>query len=78
MGGGLQIRIGEIARFSQNIEKTTNNMNMLKIIFILSIICAAFNCVIGIVDGNISAACGWFVSALTELLLLHCYLKLEK
>lgn len=53
-------------------------MNMLKIIFILSIICAAFNCVIGIVDGNISAACGWFVSALTELLLLHCYLKLEK
>lgn len=72
------LRFEKIARFSQNIEKTTNNMNMLKILFILSIICAAFNCVIGIVDGNVSAACGWFVSAFAELLLLNCYLKLEK
>lgn len=55
-------------------------MKGLKILFITSIICSALNCIMGVVDGNWSAAAGWFVDACAKLLLLLSmdYLELKQ
>lgn len=71
------LRFEKISRFSQNQDKTTN-MKGLKILFITSIICSALNCIMGVVDGNWSAAAGWFVAAYAGLLLSMDYLKLKQ
>lgn len=53
-------------------------MKGMKILFIVSIICSALNCVTGVVDGNWSAAAGWFVAAFAGLLLLKDHLELKQ
>lgn len=53
-------------------------MKRLKILFIIPIICSALNCIMGVVDGNWSAAAGWFVAAYAGLRLLMDYLKLKQ